>query len=191
MGLGKNTVAYALLAASVAVAAAPGTTGGAAAGSGTGAAVAYKPYMGGGAAAPGTTGGAAAGSGTGAAIAYAKAQIGRPYLWGGTGPAAFDCSGLVMMAYQADGIHIARTSEAQWASQPHIPASQVKPGDLVFFPGSDGTAAAPGHVGIVVDPARDLMINAYASGYPVEYATFGPSASLPGLSDVVGFTRPL
>ncbi len=39
-----------------------------------------------------------------AAIAYAQQQIGKPYLWGGTGPDAFDCSGLVMMAYQAAGV---------------------------------------------------------------------------------------
>ena len=44
------------------------------------------------------------------AIAYAEAQIGKPYLWGGTGPDAFDCSGLVMMAYRQAGVDIPRTS---------------------------------------------------------------------------------
>src|SRR5205085_11898886 len=87
-----------------------------------------------------------------AAIGYARAQLGRPYLWGGTGPDAFDCSGLVMMAYRAAGITIARTSQAQWATEPKVPASQLEPGDLVFFAGSDGTAADPGHVGLVADP---------------------------------------
>ena len=38
------------------------------------------------------------------AVAFARAQLGKPYLWGGTGPDAFDCSGLVMMAYQAAGV---------------------------------------------------------------------------------------
>ena len=75
-----------------------------------------------------------------AAIAFAQQQIGKPYLWGGTGPDAFDCSGLVMMAYQAAGMNIPRTSEAQWAWGPQVPASQAEPGDLVFFAGSDGTA---------------------------------------------------
>src|SRR5271163_97803 len=65
------------------------------------------------------------------AIAYAEQQLGKPYLWGGTGPDAFDCSGLVRMAYRAAGVDIARTSEAQWATEPHVPASQVRPGDLV------------------------------------------------------------
>ena len=83
-----------------------------------------------------------------AAIGYARRQIGLPYLWGGTGPGAFDCSGLVMMAYRSAGVSIARTSQDQWATERHVPASRVRPGDLVFFAGGDGTMSAPGHVGI-------------------------------------------
>src|ERR1700678_2893523 len=78
------------------------------------------------------------------AIAYAQAQLGKPYLFGGTGPDAFDCSGLVMMAYRAAGVDIARTSEQQWATEVRVPASQVQPGDLVFFVGADGTPTSPG-----------------------------------------------
>ena len=126
-----------------------------------------------------------------AAVAFATAQLGKPYQWGGTGPGAFDCSGLAMMAWQAAGIQIQRTSQEQWAEGPQVPADQVRPGDLVFFPGGDGTWSAPGHVGIVVDPAKHLMINAYAQGTPVQYATYGPGA-VPGsgLDQVVGFTDP-
>ena len=69
--------------------------------------------------------------------------------------------------------------------------SQAQPGDLVFFAGSDGTPAAPGHVGIVLDPAAHTMIDAYETGYPVEVDTYGLPASKGGLSPVVGFTRPL
>src|SRR5580692_11740072 len=82
------------------------------------------------------------------AVSYAEAQLGKPYLFGGTGPAAFDCSGLVMMAYRAAGVDIPRTSQQQFAQLPSVPASKVIPGDLVFFAGSDGTPAAPGHVGL-------------------------------------------
>jgi cell wall-associated NlpC family hydrolase len=125
-----------------------------------------------------------------AAIGYARAQLGRPYLWGGTGPDAFDCSGLVMMAWRAAGVSIARTSQAQWATEPKVPASQLEPGDLVFFAGSDGTATDPGHVGLVADPARHLMIEAYATGFPVRYATYGLPGSPPGDQAPVGFTWP-
>lgn len=112
------------------------------------------------------------------AIAYAQQQIGKPYLWGGTGPAAFDCSGLVMKAYASAGVPIARTSQAQWATEPHVTTPQ--PGDLVFYAGADGTTAAPGHVAVVVAPGQ--MIEAYGTGYPIR--------ETPIRSGVVGFTDP-
>jgi cell wall-associated NlpC family hydrolase len=127
----------------------------------------------------------------GKVLAFAAAQLGKPYQWGATGPDAYDCSGLVMMAYRAAGLAIPRTSQAQWAYGQHIPASQARPGDLVFFAGSDGTPTAPGHVGIVVNPATHTMIDTYATGYGVEYDTYGLPTSKTGLSPLAGFTRPL
>ena len=115
------------------------------------------------------------------AIAFAEQQIGKPYLWGGTGPDAFDCSGLVMMAYRAAAVNIARTSQAQWASEQRVPASQVQPGDLVFFAGADGTVRAPGHVGLVIGNGK--MIEAYATGFPIRVASYTNRGT-------VGFTRP-
>jgi peptidoglycan DL-endopeptidase CwlO len=115
------------------------------------------------------------------AISYAEQQLGKPYQWGGTGPDAFDCSGLVMMAYRAAGIDIPRTSQQQWVWGPRISPSQVQPGDLVFFAGSDGTTASPGHVGLVI--GGGLMIEAYATGFPIRIAPYGDRSP-------VGFTRP-
>jgi peptidoglycan DL-endopeptidase CwlO len=115
----------------------------------------------------------------GKVIAYAEAQLGKPYLWGGTGPDAFDCSGLAMMAYRAAGITILRTSQQQWAAGPRIPASQARPGDLVFFAGSDGTA--PGHVGILT--GTNQMIDAPYSGQDIRYDEFSAAT-------VVGYTQP-
>ena len=115
------------------------------------------------------------------AISYADQQLGKPYQWGGTGPDAFDCSGLVMMAYRAAGVDIPRTAQQQWTWGPRVSASQVQPGDLVFFAGSDGTPASPGHVGLVI--GGGLMIEAYATGFPIRIAPYGGR-------DPVGFTRP-
>ena len=117
--------------------------------------------------------------GASAAIAYAGQQVGKPYLWGGTGPDAFDCSGLVMMAYRAAGISIERTSQAQWASEQRV--SSPQPGDLVFFAGADGTMTSPGHVGIVIGGGK--MIEAYGTGYPVRVASYDRP-------DLAGFTDP-
>jgi len=115
------------------------------------------------------------------AIAFAEEQLGKPYQWGATGPDAFDCSGLVMMAYRAAGIDIARTSQQQWATETRVPASQVEPGDLVFFAGADGTRTSPGHVGLVIGNGE--MIEAYATGVPIRVASYTDR-------DPVGFTSP-
>ncbi len=124
----------------------------------------------------------------GTAINFAQEQLGKPYLFGGTGPDSFDCSGLVMMAYRAAGIFIERTSEQQWASEPKVPASQVRPGDLVFFAGADGTMTDPGHVALVIGNGK--MIEAYATGFPIRISTYGTPTSAPGDQTVVGFTQP-
>jgi cell wall-associated NlpC family hydrolase len=114
-------------------------------------------------------------------IAYAEQQLGKPYIWGGIGPDGFDCSGLVMMAYRAAGIDIPRTSQDQWSWGPRIKPSQVEPGDLVFFVGSDGTETSPGHVGLVIGGGK--MIEAYATGFPIRIAPYTDR-------DPIGFTRP-
>ena len=116
-------------------------------------------------------------------VAFVKAQLGKPYVYGAQGPGAFDCSGLVYAAMHGGP----RTSEQQWAQLRHV--SAPGPGDLVYFTGSS-IDAPPGHVGIVVNPGRHLMIDAYASGYPVEYDTYGAGASKLSLSQPWGFTVP-
>lgn len=119
-------------------------------------------------------------------LAFVNAQLGKPYVFGATGPDAYDCSGLIYAAYASIGVTIPRTSQAQWAGLPHVPAGQEQPGDLVFFPGDDGTREAPGHVGIVTDPKEHLMINAPMTGIPVEVAVYSTWTG-----GVVGFARPV
>ena len=138
-------------------------------------------------AAPAKTGNAAAAK----VVAFAKAQVGKvPYVWGGTTEAGMDCSGLSMEAYAAAHVSIERTSQDQWASEKHVPASEVVAGDLVFFAGSDGTPEAPGHVGIVVNPKADEMIDEYETGTYARHDTYGLPSSAPGMGTVVGFTDP-
>lgn len=100
------------------------------------------------------------------AISYAVAQLGKPYLWGGTGPGAFDCSGLVMMAYRAAGVSIPRTTFQQvLAGTPVYSLGALAAGDLLFTAGSDGTASDPGHVGLYI--GSGLVIEAPQTGEPV------------------------
>jgi cell wall-associated NlpC family hydrolase len=120
-----------------------------------------------------------------AAVRYAESRLGCPYVWGGTGPCSsgYDCSGLAMRAEAAAGIWIPRTSEEQWLAGRRISPSAVRPGDLVFFAGGDGTMTAPGHVGIVVNARLHLMIDAPEPGTDVREESYE-------WPDLVGFTDP-
>ena len=114
------------------------------------------------------------------AIAYARAQLGKPYCYGGTGPSCYDCSGLIEQAYASAGVDIARTSEEQWATLPHV--AKPRPGDLVFFVGSP-IDPSPGHVVLYI--GHGMVIQAYATGYPVMVSTLASLAS----SGFVGYAR--
>jgi cell wall-associated NlpC family hydrolase len=88
-----------------------------------------------------------------AAIDFAKAQLGKPYLWGGTGPDRFDCSGLMLRAWQAAGVYLPRTSSQQyWAGTP-VAVTNLKRGDLLFW-SYDGTPAGIHHVALYLGNGR-------------------------------------
>jgi hypothetical protein len=97
-----------------------------------------------------------------AAVGFAAAQLGKPYIWGTAGPSSFDCSGLVQAAWAAARVGISRSTATQVNDGAPVPGlNQLSPGDLLFTPGSDGTATHPGHVGIYAGDG--LVINAYDS----------------------------
>ncbi|HEU4567167.1 MAG TPA: NlpC/P60 family protein [Marmoricola sp.] len=88
-----------------------------------------------------------------AAIDFAKAQLGKPYLWGGTGPDRFDCSGLMLRAWQAAGVYLPRTSRQQyWAGTP-VAVTNLKRGDLLFW-SYDGTPGGIHHVALYLGKGR-------------------------------------
>jgi len=83
------------------------------------------------------------------AVQFALAQLGEPYLWGGTGPGAWDCSGLTMSAWASVGVPITRVTSTQVNTGTPVSLPAARSGDLVLIPGSNGTPANPGHVGMV------------------------------------------
>ena len=123
-------------------------------------------------------------AGASAAIRYAEDQLGKPYCWSGTGPSCYDCSGLVMEAYQAAGVSIPRTTEDQWTDLRHV--SHPRAGDLVLAPGGDGSWSAPGHVGLLIGHGK--VIQAYAPGVPIEVVTLRAFSA--GAGGIVGYVRP-
>jgi peptidoglycan DL-endopeptidase CwlO len=67
------------------------------------------------------------------ALQEALSRIGDPYVWGAAGPGQFDCSGLVVWAFQQEGISLPHYTGDLWQSGVHIPRADLEPGDLVFF----------------------------------------------------------
>jgi cell wall-associated NlpC family hydrolase len=100
------------------------------------------------------------------AVAFAYAQLGKPYVYGATGPSSYDCSGLVQAAWAAAGVAIPRTTFEDWDSLPHIPVSQMVPGDLIIYDGE-------GHVAMYV--GGGYIIDAPHTGADVERVPYDES----------------
>lgn len=67
------------------------------------------------------------------AVQLAATRAGDPYVYGGDGPHSFDCSGLVQWVYRHLDTDLPRTAGAQYSATRHIPHSQARVGDLIFF----------------------------------------------------------
>ena len=88
------------------------------------------------------------------------------YVYGGSNPnTSFDCSGLVQWCYGKAGISLPRTAQAQYDAVQHIPLSQAKAGDLVFFHSTYNAGTYVTHVGIYAGNNR-----MYHAGNPIGYA---------------------
>jgi peptidoglycan DL-endopeptidase CwlO len=95
------------------------------------------------------------------ALRFALSMIGKPYVWGGASPSiGFDCSGLVVWSYAQVGVTLEHFTGDLWNEVVHIPYSQAKPGDLVFF------YADISHVGIYI--GNGLMVDAPTFGQDVQ-----------------------
>jgi cell wall-associated NlpC family hydrolase len=98
----------------------------------------------------------------GKAIAFAYSALGTPYVWGGTGPSGpsggYDCSGLVQAAWASAGVSIPRDTYQQWAALPHLAASAIEPGDLLFYDGIGHVAMFIGNGQIIDAPRTGLTV---------------------------------
>jgi cell wall-associated NlpC family hydrolase len=94
------------------------------------------------------------------AIGAAESYIGVWYSWGGASRSGVDCSGLIMLAYEAAGIDFPHYSGAQYADTERVPLADIEPGDLLFY-GYDGDQ----HVAMYVGDGK--MIEAEMTGTQV------------------------
>ncbi|WP_219420422.1 C40 family peptidase, partial [Pseudonocardia nigra] len=83
-------------------------------------------------------------------IDRAMSQVGVQYVWGGgngRGPTTgipdafgspldrigFDCSGLMLYAFNGVGVSLPRVSRNQYHAGEKVPISRIRPGDMVFY----------------------------------------------------------
>ena len=100
--------------------------------------------------------GSASGTAQGA-VSFALAQVGKAYEWGATGPDAYDCSGLMVAAYQSVGVGLPRTSDAMMSAGYAVSYADLQPGDLIISYGG-------GHVGMYIGNGQMVHSSTYGVG---------------------------
>ncbi len=91
-------------------------------------------------------------------VKTAKSRLGRKYRYG-----KYDCSKFVQdVMHKSKGKRLPRTTRQQIKIGKHISKKSARKGDLVFF---GDNSHRVGHVGIIIDPKKKLMIhNSSAKG---------------------------
>jgi len=108
-------------------------------------------------------------------VNFAYAQQNKPYKWGAAGPNSYDCSGLTMMAWKQVGVNLPHNAADQYKAVVHISASQLQPGDLIFF------YSPISHVGVYTKPGK--MVHAPTTGEVVQEVSYAGR-------QITGYGRP-
>lgn len=114
---------------------------------------------------PGSIPGGVGGGDRATVVQAALTQVGSPYVWGGAAPGGFDCSGLVMWAFQQAGISLPHSSQALAHGGQPVSLGDLQPGDVLTFY-SDAS-----HTGIYIGDG--MMIHSSTYGVPVRVVPMG------------------
>lgn len=120
-------------------------------------------------------------------------QLGGAYSWGGgtlTGPSrgvgdgagtvGFDCSGLVRYAFAGVGVLLPRFSGDQYNAGRHVPPSEAKRGDLIFYGPGGGQ-----HVTLYLGNGQ--MLEAYDTGVPIRVAPVRTAGMTPYVTRIIEY----
>lgn len=90
-------------------------------------------------------------------IGYAKKFLGTPYRYAGSTPSGFDCSGFIYYVMGNFGFQLTRSSYGLAEFGRTVKLADIRPGDLMFFKGSNVNSTRIGHVALVVEVTPDAI----------------------------------
>lgn len=103
-------------------------------------------------------------------VSDAKKFLGVRYRFGGTTTKGIDCSAFVQKVHKKNGKKLPRTAHQQFKSKSmKVSKKNARKGDLIFF--SDSRRRI-GHVGIIIDPKKKLMIHASSAARKVVITSY-------------------
>ncbi len=99
-------------------------------------------------------------------VNYALQFVGNRYVWGGTNPnTGADCSGFVQYVLRnAAGVSLPRTSREQAKAGRAVTASEMLPGDLIFYTNSSGVV---NHVSMYIGNGQIVHAASRRSGIKI------------------------
>jgi len=112
----------------------------------------------------------------------AESRIGLPYVWGAAGPRSFDCSGLVQWSLAQAGVVMPRVAVDQARTGPMVPATQLQPGDLLFYHTDPTAPTYISHVAIYL--GNNMMLQAPRPGLDVQVVPLDTGAGFAGAVQV-------
>lgn len=90
-------------------------------------------------------------------IAFAKTFLGTPYRYAGSTPSGFDCSGFINYVFGNFGFELTHSSYGLAEFGQTVKLSDIRPGDLMFFKGSNVNSTRVGHVAMVIEVTPDAI----------------------------------
>ncbi|MEU7105236.1 C40 family peptidase [Streptomyces stramineus] len=103
-------------------------------------------------------------------VDYLRAQVGKAYVMGSTGPSSFDCSGLVMSAYNQIGISLPRVSQDQSTAGTQVGLGNLQVGDILYW----GAAGSAHHVGVYIGGGKFIGAQNPSTGVVERDLSYSP-----------------
>ena len=88
-------------------------------------------------------------------VQFLRSTLGDPYRRGATGDGGFDCSGLVLRAYEAAGLKLPRVTFEQVRAGAKVSMGSIRAGDLLFYRLSRGRPNQL-HVAVYIGDGRAI-----------------------------------